>query len=85
MTKPSRICTLYLRTYPEMVQSRARHRAHPEEKGLDLGLLQSLHKLHDEWLLQLGIREQVLVVCADNYPDLEEVSSHILSLLKHKC
>ena len=68
-----------------MVQSRARHRARPEEKGLDFGLLQSLHKLHDKWLRQLGIREQFLVICANNYPDLEEVSSHILGLLKRIC
>ena len=75
---------IYLKTYPEMVQSRAALRGRPEEKNLDLDLLRTLHELHESWLLHNMPKDKMIVVCADDYPDLDDISQSILDILKSK-
>ena len=75
---------IYLKTYPEMVQSRAALCGRPEEKGVDLDLLRTLHKLHKSWLLHNTLKDKMIVVCPDEYPDLDDISQSILEILKSK-
>ena len=75
---------IYLKTYPEMVQSRAALGGRPEEKNLELDLLRTLHELHESWLLHNTPKDKMIVVCADDYPDLDDISQSILDILKSK-
>ena len=67
-----------------MVQSRAALRGRPEEKNLDLDLLRTLHELHESWLLHSMPKDKMIVVCTDDYPDLDDISQTILDILKNK-
>jgi len=45
------LCSVYLRTHPEVAFERARLRARKEESRVTLHYLKKLHDLHEDWLI----------------------------------
>lgn len=43
---------IYLRSDPNIVYKRIQERGRPEESGIKLEYLQTLHELHEEWLIE---------------------------------
>uniref|UniRef100_A0A8D9ABF9 Deoxynucleoside kinase n=1 Tax=Cacopsylla melanoneura TaxID=428564 RepID=A0A8D9ABF9_9HEMI len=59
---------IYLRTNPEVVCERIKKRSRAEETSIPLSYLQSLHELHDDWLLNkthANCKEKVIVIDAN--------------------
>lgn len=48
---------IYLRTNPEVCFTRLKKRARTEEEVIPLSYLQSLHKKHEEWLVERAMQE----------------------------
>ncbi|GFN98393.1 thymidine kinase 2, mitochondrial [Plakobranchus ocellatus] len=59
---------VYLRADPSICYERLKRRSRQEEVGVPMSLIESLHKLHDEWLLQkkFPVPAPVLVLDANN-------------------
>ncbi|XP_012943903.2 thymidine kinase 2, mitochondrial-like [Aplysia californica] len=72
---------VYLRASPEVCSKRIQKRNRSEEAGVPMEYLESLHRLHDEWLLH-GKRGKlpapVLVIDADK--DHSELQTKLESL-----
>ncbi|CAG0890129.1 unnamed protein product [Darwinula stevensoni] len=72
---------VYLRSSPETVLQRIEKRGRPEEEKISLEYLQSLHVLHEEWLMkgEFPCHSKVMVLDANNdLPTMEQL------FLKHK-
>ncbi len=43
--------SVYLRNDPEVALERVRARGRPEEASVQLGFLQGIHNIHEDWLI----------------------------------
>ncbi|XP_074646038.1 thymidine kinase 2, mitochondrial-like isoform X2 [Tubulanus polymorphus] len=80
---------VYLRTKPEVVYERIKKRGRLEEQSVSVEYLQTLHELHEDWLVRkkFPVPSKVLVIEADKcLPDMtqvyEEYRSQILQSSK---
>lgn len=76
---------VYLRTEPSALHERIASRARSEETAIPLEYLQSLHSLHEEWLMEkkFGLPAPVLVLDANQdlptmYKKFQEFAPEIL-------
>ncbi|XP_005093235.2 thymidine kinase 2, mitochondrial [Aplysia californica] len=64
---------VYLRTDPELLYSRIKQRCRPEEEGIPLDYLRTLHQLHEEWLIHKKSPCPAEVLVIDANSSLEEM------------
>ncbi|GFS08871.1 thymidine kinase 2, mitochondrial [Elysia marginata] len=62
---------VYLRADPATCYERLRKRSRKEEAGVPISLIESLHKLHDEWLLEKKYPVPAPVLVLDANHDLD--------------
>ncbi|ADA57886.1 deoxyguanosine kinase 2 [Anguillid herpesvirus 1] len=83
-------CYVYMKADPELIQDRIKKRGRPEEAGIDLEAIKSIHELHERWLIpatpesatsEAGVRrDDVLVINCNG--DVAEVMKNIPAVLE---
>lgn len=81
---------VYLRSSPDTCYTRLTQRGRPEEAGVPLDYLQSLHDVHEKWLVhqQDEVEAPVLILDADqDFSDLQiDLQNHLNEILGgHQC
>ena len=66
---------IYLKSDPDVVYDRIKRRGRPEETGITLEYLRSLHDLHEDWLVQKKFPLPAQVLTIDANTPLEQIVS----------